>query len=84
MIRGAIILAVGFGLGYAKAMSEQEAIAALGQSLRDSFEEFREEQRKDKESSKTDDDAPEESVSDTPEVVEDDEVTDPEAEGEPS
>lgn len=29
MIRGALILAVGFGLGYGKAMSEQDAISEV-------------------------------------------------------
>lgn len=90
MIRGAIILAVGFSLGYAKAMSEQEAVVnaadAVAKAAKELFEDLKKQQEaQDEYVTRPAVDGPEESVSDAPEADEDDEVTDPEAEqGEPS
>lgn len=49
MIRGAFILAVGFSLGYIKAMSEQEAIASVAEA----FKQFLEDTQEDNEKSNT-------------------------------
>lgn len=62
MIRGAIILAVGFGLGYAKAMSEQEVLAGTAKELFAELKKFSEEQKRKARS----DDSPEEAVVDDP------------------
>lgn len=54
MIRGAIILAVGFGLGYAKAMSEQEAVVNAADAVARAAKELFEDLKKQEEESKTD------------------------------
>lgn len=49
MIRGALILAVGFGLGYAKAIHEQEAHAEFFAGAKDFIDQLRENAAKDAE-----------------------------------
>lgn len=87
MIRGALILAIGFGLGYAKAASEQDAVrdAVLSaaeattdalKALADDLKKKDQESGSDEVADVVDDPAPE------PEVIDPDEVTDPQDEGE--
>lgn len=81
MIRGAIILAVGFGLGYAKAMSEQEAVVHAADAVAKAAKELFEDLKKQEEESKADVGTAD-SADETDEVIDPDDDT--EDKGEPS